>query len=163
MRVLIAVKGSEPESFLQQAVTLLGRDGLEMVLLAHVIDVGHRDGVEMGRERYLGRRHLGQARAETLWQAEQDRARVDLLQARQTLISAGVPERVVHEVILQGRPNEVLRELAERERVDVIVVSGRPGKPGPHSLGKTARFLVDHAPRAALLIRPPAASHSRQR
>jgi len=156
MRVLIAVKGSEPESFLQQAVTLVGRDGLEMMLLAHVIDVGHRDQVEMGRERYLGRRHLGQARAENLWQAEQDGARMDLLQARQTLISAGVPERVVHEVILQGRPNEVLRELAERERVDVIVVSGRPGKPGPHSLGKTARFLVDHAPRAALLIRPSA-------
>jgi hypothetical protein len=35
------------------------------------------------------------------------------------------------------------------------VVRARPGRPGPHSLGKTARFLVDHAPLAALLVRDP--------
>jgi hypothetical protein len=55
--------------------------------------------------------------------------------------------------VLRGKPKEELRSLAEREHVALIVVHGRAEKPGPHSVGKTARFLIDHCPEAALLVR----------
>jgi precorrin-6B methylase 1 len=69
------------------------------------------------------------------------------------LARAGVDGERVQEIALFGRPNEDLRRLADEKRVDLIIVGGRPRKPGPHSLGKTARFLIDHAQRAILMVR----------
>lgn len=157
MNVLIPVTGTEDEIFFRQAVALTGLERADGIILAHVVDSGPRADLEFGRERYLGRRPLPDRRTVALSRAEDDRAREGIAFARQALQDAGVPPGVIREVVLRGKPNEALRDLADGERIDLIVVRARPGKPGPHSLGKTARFLVDHAPGAALLIRPAAA------
>jgi nucleotide-binding universal stress UspA family protein len=153
MKVLIAIKGTERAPFFELLVSLGCLAAADDVLLAHVVDVGPRTGIEGGRERFMVHRSLGAARSGQIEVAESDAAYAVLQAAFDSLIAAGFPEERVRLTALRGRPNESLRQLAEDESVDLIVVAGRSGKPGPHSLGKTARFLVDHAPRAALLVR----------
>lgn len=152
VKVLIAIKGSEDAGYYQRVAALLPSGEIE-VLLAHVIDTGPRQDLEAGRERYLGRRPLTPERSTQLTQAEDDRARAVLQHARGVLESASIAGRGIREVTLRGKPKEELRALAEAEDVDLIVVGGHQGKPGPHSLGKTARFMADHTRRAALLVR----------
>lgn len=152
-KVLIAVKGSEEERFFRRVTELAPVDAAEVILLAHVIDAGTRADLELGRDRYLGRRLLGAGRTVDLSRAEEERASAALQFARRALVEAGVPAERLRELVLRGRPNETLRDLAGTEGIDLIVVGGRQEKPGPHSVGKTARFLIDHAPRAAMLVR----------
>lgn len=153
VKVLIAVKGTEGESFFQRLLALGCLAGAHTVMLAHVVDLEPRSGVEAGRERFMVRRALSPTRSGQIEVAEDERAQAVLQAALHRLLAGGVaPDRTRH-AVLRGKPNEALRRLAEDESFDLIVVGGRPGKPGPHSLGKTARFLVDHAPRAALLVR----------
>lgn len=154
MKVLIAVKGAEGAAYFQQAAALAPLAEASLIILAHVIDTGPRGDLEFGRDRFLGRRPLPPQRGEELARAEEERAQAGLAFAREALLHAGIPEAVIRVVMPRGKPNEALRELAEAEQIDLVVVAARGGKPGPHSLGKTARFLVDHAPHAALLIRP---------
>lgn len=153
MKILVAVKGSEGELFFRRAASLAPLASAEEVLLAHVIDIVPRADLEVGRERFLTRRPLSVEREAALERAEEERARAALQFARHVLAVAGVPEDRMREVTLHGKPNEELRRLAEEERVDLVLVQGRSGKPGPHSVGKTARYLIDHAPRSALLVR----------
>jgi nucleotide-binding universal stress UspA family protein len=119
----------------------------------HVIDRAARDEMRLGRGRYPGRQQLGSQRSAGLEQAENERTSLVLQFARHSLARAGVDGERVQEIALFGRPSEELRRLADEKRVDLIIVGGRPGKPGPHSLGKTARFLIDHAQRAILMVR----------
>jgi nucleotide-binding universal stress UspA family protein len=153
VRVLIAVKGSEEARFFVEIATLTPLQAASNILLAHVVDMGPRADVERGRDRFLVRRPLAPERLMELTRVEEEGAQAVLQFARQTLVAVGVPDAHIHEMILRGKPNEELQRLTEAERTDLVVVGGRPGKPGPHSLGKTARFLIDHAPRAALLVR----------
>jgi nucleotide-binding universal stress UspA family protein len=153
MKILIAVKGTEGELFFRRAATLAPLTTAEEVLLAHVIDAGPRADLEVGRERFLTRRPLSPERGADLLRAEEERAGSALQFARQALVVVGVSEDRIREITLRGKPNEELRRLAEGERVDLVLVQGRSGKPGPYSVGKTARFLIDHAPRSALLVR----------
>lgn len=153
MKVLIAVKGSENEGFYSRLARLVALRDADQILLAHVIDTGPREHLEVGRGRFLERRPLGRERAGELTQAEEEHGRAALQTARSALERTGVPLDHLDELILSGHANEMLRDLAEREGIDIVVVGGRPGRPGPHSIGKTARFLIDHCPQAALLIR----------
>lgn len=153
MKVMIAISGSEHEEFFRRVVAFAGLERAEEILLAHVIDTKHRAEVEFGRERFFTKHAMPEGRRADLTEAEEARAQAGMRFARQALIAAGVPEGRVRDVMLRGKPNEELQRLAEAERIDLIVVGGREGKPGPHSLGKTARFLIDHAPNAALLVR----------
>ncbi len=153
MKVLIAISGFEHEGFFRRVVTLAPLHGADEIRLAHVIDTKHRAEVEFGRERHFTKRAMPEERRVDLMQAEEFRAQAAMRSARRALIDAGLPENRVLDVMLRGKPNEELQRLAEDERIDLIVVGGREGKPGPHSIGKTARFLIDHAPNAALLVR----------
>ena len=153
MNVLIAVKGAEDRAFFQRAAALAHLDLADEVLIAHVVDTGPRSGIEQGRDRFMTRRPLGAERSAELERIEQEAARARLQFARQVLMEAGVREQTVREIVLRGRPNEELRALAVSERPDLVVVQGRAGESGPRSLGKTARFVVDHAPGSALLVR----------
>jgi nucleotide-binding universal stress UspA family protein len=153
VKVLIAVKGNEDEAFFRQVATLAPLAQADAILLVHVIDTAPRADLERGRDRFLGRRPVRAEQSTELDDVEADHARALLQHARGVLISLGLPDDRVHEIVLRGRPKDELRSVAEREQVNLVVVRGRPGKPGPHSLGKTARFLIDHCPEAALLIR----------
>ncbi|HEX8917349.1 MAG TPA: universal stress protein [Chloroflexota bacterium] len=153
MIVLLAVDGSEPPEYFGRVATLAPLRSADEVILAHVVDSGPRSDLEAGRDRFMMRRPLSPERGTEIERAERERALTALERARQTLQDLEVSGERMRSVALQGRPNEELRHLAERERVDLIVVRGRGGKPGPHSLGKTARYLVDHTPTAALMVR----------
>ncbi|HLJ67475.1 MAG TPA: universal stress protein [Chloroflexota bacterium] len=153
MKVLIALKGNEGAVFFRRLAALLPLTRAEAILLVHVIDVTPRADLERGRERYLVRRPVSPEQTAELAGAEEAHAEAVLQFARQQLAASGLPDERIHEVTARGKPKEELRRLAEEERVSLIVVHGRPGKPGPHSLGKTARFLVDHCPEAAMVIR----------
>lgn len=153
MIVLIPVSGAEDERFFECAAGLIPLARAEAVLLAHVIDTGARGDVERGRERYLLRRPLPAHRADELSEAEESRARAALGFARQALTAAGIEDGMIREVTLHGKPKEALRDLAQQEGAAITIVRARPGETGPHSLGKTARFLVDHVPGSALVIR----------
>jgi nucleotide-binding universal stress UspA family protein len=153
MRILIAVKGTEREQFYQQLAALLPWREASQILLLNVIDAEPRSGVEVGRDRYFGRRSLGGGRAEALAKAEDEHARAVLQSAHAALAGAGMTAGRLDDLILRGKPNETIRDLADGEDVDLIVVAAREARPGPHSLGKTVRFLVDHAPHATLVVR----------
>jgi nucleotide-binding universal stress UspA family protein len=51
-----------------------------------------------------------------------------------------------------GRPEHAVVEAAAE--FDLLVLSRTNLQPGPHSLGHATRFVVDHAPRAILLVWP---------
>lgn len=152
-KVLLAIKGNEDEGWLGRVVGVTGLRSAERVLLVHVVDTEPRHDLALGRERYLGRRRLGEDRLEELTRVEEESAAATLESARADLRSAGIPDERLDVVVLHGKPNETIRELAVRERFDLIVVAGRSERPGPHSLGKTARFLIDHAPVAGMMVR----------
>jgi nucleotide-binding universal stress UspA family protein len=154
VKVLVALKGTEGESFFRRLLSLGCLGGADEVMLAHVVDVEPLSGMEGGRERFMVRRALSPIRGGEIELAEEERARAVVARALRTLVAGGISHDRAHSIVLRGKPNEALRRLAEDESFDLIVVGGRPGKPGPHSLGKTARFLVDHAPQAALLVWP---------
>lgn len=153
MKVLIAVKGTEQPSFFATILELGCLTAAEYVLVAHVVDVEARAGIEGGRERFMMHRSLSATRSGQIEAAELEAAQTVLQTAHDVLVPGGIPDERFHRTVLRGRPTETLRQLAEEQSIDLIVVGGRPGLPGPHSVGKTARFLVDHAPRAALLVR----------
>jgi nucleotide-binding universal stress UspA family protein len=153
MKILLAIKGNEDDGWYGRVARVAALPAADSVVLVHVVDIGPKHGIEQGRERYLGLRPLGGDRLAALAQAEEEAAAGLIEAARAALIAAGVPAELMQSRILHGKRREVIRELAEREHVDLIVVAGRNGKPGPHSVGKTARFLIDHAPTAALLVR----------
>lgn len=153
VKILLPIKGDEDEAYFQRAAAIAPLATAERIALAHVIDAVPRGDLEYGRERYLGHRSLPEGRRDELVRAEEDRASAALGFARHALRGAGVPDDRIEEIVLRGKPKETLRDLAERDEIELIVVRARGGKPGPHSLGKTARFLVDHAPHAVLVVR----------
>lgn len=153
MKVLIAVDGREDDAYFIRVAALAPLDRADEVVLVHVVDSGPRASMEVARDRFLVRRPLLPEREVELERAEEEGARDTLARALAALKGIGVPEERLREVTLQGKPNEAIRRLADDEDVALIVVRGREGKPGPHSLGKTARFLVDHTRHAALLVR----------
>jgi nucleotide-binding universal stress UspA family protein len=154
MRVLFPVGGGEGAGFFAAAVGLLAARDVTAALVVHVVDEARRAGLERGRERFLDRRALGPHRQAEIEEAEQEAA--EEIVTRACTVLAGLlpvrPERTV----LRGKTNEVLRDLAEEWEADLIVVRARSGRPGPHSIGKTARFLIDHAPKGALMVRDDA-------
>ena len=59
----------------------------------------------------------------------------------------------VHRVAVSGRPESIV--MAAAATADVLVLARDGRKPGPHSLGRASRYIVDHAPCTVLLAWPP--------
>lgn len=151
MTVLIAVKGNEGSRFYRAASSLIGGNS-EAIVLAHVVDTSVREEFDMRFERH-GRRALPAARQAELNAADEERARSVLDAACAQLVQAGVDEGRLRSERLEGKPREALVRFVERERVELVVVGARPNERVPHSVGKTARFVLDHVCCSALLIR----------
>jgi hypothetical protein len=56
-----------------------------------------------------------------------------------------------------GRPEHEVAAAAAAVRLLVLARDGNRTRPGPKSLGPQARFVVDHAPAAVLLVWPESA------
>ncbi len=146
--VVVGVGESNPGHALRGLRDTLG-EAPEAMLLCHVIDNGARG--ELGLAHGFGphRRHPG-PHAREVAQAERDAA-------------AGILEEAAREVpgsqtrVEEGEPGRVLCRLAGEQRAALLVVGARngpgPDVPKPHSIGHTARFVLDHAPCPVLLVR----------
>lgn len=127
--------------------TLDGQPG--DLLLCHVIDNGARG--ELGLTHGFGP-HRGPPghHAREVVQAERDAAAGVLREAAREAPGSEVQTE-------EGEPGRVLCRVAAERGATLLVVGARNG-PGPdaaepHSVGRTARFVLDHAPCPVLLVR----------
>ncbi len=151
MRVLVGIDLRGGTELLQRLNRLVPLQGGELVL-AHVIDNGARGEMDLARARLvhrpIPRHHLRQVD-----EAEREAAREALEEAARVAQRLGAAAETV---VAEGEPGRVLAILAARRACQLAVVaarSGGEGEVGPHSIGHTARFLLDHSPCPVLLLR----------
>lgn len=153
MHVLIAVKGPEPEEFFTRIGALL--PGAALGMLVHVIDERPHREIEMVERHSLLHRNLPSERAKRMESAEREAAQRVLDRAQQLLARARFTNAAVEQVIVRGRPEREIVRIADDREADLVVVCGRREKrPGPKSVGKVARFVLDHVTCDVLLVRP---------
>jgi len=150
MRVVIALDERPDDTPLGRVGQLLDLRGAEIVL-AHALDTGPREEWEQGALRRLLR--PGPPRADG------ERMRTVDLDAGERLLAAAAsatgawPSASVRTRLLEGSPKHALRALLDAEGADVLVVFVHGRAVGPASIHKEARFLIDHAPCAVLVVK----------
>ncbi|HLH61073.1 MAG TPA: universal stress protein [Ktedonobacteraceae bacterium] len=150
MRVLCCLDGTNIEEISKAVSTLLQSEARTIGLL-YVIDSGPQGEMERQRERFLRPPHPPAPRREQMRQAEIASAQ-DILEEGTRYLPGG--ERLQRE----GRPEREIVQCAADWSADLLVLCPRspknPGPPlGPKSVGHVARFVLDHAPCAVLLVR----------
>ena len=144
MRVLVWIVEDTWRATVATAAAFLPADA--DITLLHVT-ASEAEAVARGaRYGLLGRAH--RAPAESLQVISEQSAR-DLLAEAQQLLG--------RQAVRQARRGRVEREVvAAAEEMDLLVLARDRGRAhrGPRSLGSTARFVVDHAPCAVLLVWP---------
>lgn len=143
---------------------LLQRVGMEHELcLLHVIDTGPRHTLD---EFLHGPGPLRRPRPpppppgrpqplDPVDRAEAEAGAAALEEARREAEGAGAR---ISTQVERGRPEQVIVQVAQEQRCDLIAIQaseGAAGRPrlGPKSVGHTARFVLDHAPCDVLLLR----------
>ncbi len=160
MRALVWITESGWEGCVDQAAMLLAPDA--EVTLLHVAATDVEGLVAGGPGRLLGRhpppRH---EREQPMHAIAEHGARALLESARDRLEAAwGQPARSPSgesSVRLLARRGRLEREVLEACADADLLVLGRDGddrRPGPGSLGRHARFVVDHAPCTVALVWP---------
>jgi nucleotide-binding universal stress UspA family protein len=152
MRILIGVAERGAPELLSDLDRVVRLQSVEL-LLAHVIDSGVRGEIDLSRGRLLSR-PLPAHRLRSIGEAERRAAGTAVEEAAMAASSlGGVPETVIAE----GEPGRVLCRLAGERGCDLVAVASRVDRaretPGPHSIGHTSRFVLDHSPRPVLLVR----------
>ena len=149
MRILCAI-GIRRGSELVRQVATMARESDELVLL-HVIDAGPRHDLNGLR----GPLHPHHERKGELDAAEEETGEATLGEA---LEEAGRLGLVAAKRLERGRPEQVIVSLAAEIGAGLVVIQARESpqshpRIGPPSVGRTARFVVDHSPTAVLLLR----------
>jgi nucleotide-binding universal stress UspA family protein len=150
MRVLCCLDGTNVER-LSQATEILSTAPSIVFGLLYVIDTGPQKDLEHTRERFL--RFSGSPRARQLEMREAEKSSAkDIMKEGLASYPAGKAlER-------NGRPEREIVGVANEWQADLVVICPRTNyseKPstGPKSVGHVARFVLDHAPCAVLLVR----------
>jgi nucleotide-binding universal stress UspA family protein len=125
----------------------LARAPADDVTLLHVTDTGAVDAAQGAFTALLGRAGAGPgAQLEAMTEA----AATEMLEAAAARL--GRPARALRR---RGRPE---REVVDEARgADLLILARLGAEAGPRSLGKAARFVVDHAACPVLLVWPGAA------
>jgi len=153
MRVLCAVGQRGGPKVVQRLAEILTA-GTELLLL-HVVDTGPRHDLK----HLIGQLRHGPAggpgHESELHAAEESVGKTSLAETQEAAEAAGFSARTS---LVWGKPEKVILQLAESERVSLICISAREGAEGhphigPASVGHTARFVLDHAPCDVLLLR----------
>ena len=156
MRIVVAVDEHPVESALGRLPQLTPLQGAE-ALLVHVLDTGGREEWERGAARRLfhpgGPARRGDERMHAADLAGGERAL-----ARAAVVAASWPDARVETRLLQGSPKHEIRRLLDDEGADLLVVFIQNHDVGPKSIGKEARFLIDHAPCPVLVVKQVASS-----
>jgi nucleotide-binding universal stress UspA family protein len=147
MRALVWIVEDTWEATVAEAAAFLPPDA-EITLL-HVAPAGLEELAGGARRGLLGRHHPPPPpHHRGLREISEEAAQALLADAREQLgrdaATVSLRGRVEHEVV------------AAAESADVLILSrdGDRHRPGPHSLGPPARFVVDHAPCGVLLVWP---------
>jgi nucleotide-binding universal stress UspA family protein len=146
MRALVWIIEDTWQATIAEAAAFLPRDA-EITLL-HVTSTEPETLARAARRGLLGRHQPPTPAPEPL-QAISEQAANELLADAATRLGRPATQqarrgRVEHEVIAAAEPMDIL----------VLARDGDHQHLGPHSLGPTARFIVDHAPCRVLLIWP---------
>jgi nucleotide-binding universal stress UspA family protein len=150
MRVLCCLDGANLESVLKAMEIPSPAEGLTVGLL-HVIDIGPRKDIAHTRERFFRPHILPGRRDDELRQADKSAASSILKEGLTAFSGAEIIER-------EGRPEREIITAAKEWKADLIVICAQAGNSrrpdiGPKSVGHVARFVLDHAPCAVLLVR----------
>lgn len=153
MRTLCCLDGTNTEQ-IRHAVSSLLTPSDRTIGLLYVTDSGPHADLERHRERFLRPPGLPPARREQMRQAEAASAQDILAEGERVFPGA---ERI-HRT---GRPEREIVNTAAAWQADLVLICPRSiygDKPeiGPKSIGHIARFVLDHAPCAVLLVRPAA-------
>ena len=146
MRALVWIVEDTWEATVAEAAAFLPADA--DVTLLHVAPGDVETLARGSREGLLGRarRHPPPAPPEPLRAISDEAAEALLAEAR---------ERLGRDARAERRRGRVEREVvAAADAMDILVLArdGDRSRPGPHSLGLHARFVVDHAPCRVLLV-----------
>lgn len=156
MHILCAIGQRDGPQIIQRLATVLGSQ--HEIYLLHVLDPAPRHGLED----YLHspgpvphQRPLPPEQTRALDEAEQTAGQAALAEALEAAQKAGFS--VVGE-IQRGKPEQMIVRTALGTESQLIVIrasEGTQGRPqiGPASVGRTARFVLDHAPCDVLLLR----------
>jgi nucleotide-binding universal stress UspA family protein len=150
MRVLCCLDGTNIEQ-ISKAVSAMLQPDARTIGLLYVIDSGPHGEMERQRERFLRPPHPPMARREQMRQAEEASAQDILEDGTRYLPGAEQLQR-------EGRPEREIVQCATDWSADLIVICPHspknPGHPLVHqSVRHVARFVLDHAPCAVLLVR----------
>ena len=144
MTVLVWVTGG---SWMACVDAALARAPADEVTLLYVTDAGAVDAAQGAFSALLGR---GGAGPGAQLQAAAEATATEVLEAAAARL--GRPARQLRR---HGRPE---REVVHAARgADLLIVARQGGEAGPRSVGKAARFVVDHASCPVLLVWPGAA------
>jgi nucleotide-binding universal stress UspA family protein len=155
MRALVWIVDDTWEATVDEADAFLPADADVTLLYVAPADVesvaeGSRHGL-LGRRRprpgpHKGPRHHGPPPPEPLRAISEEAAAALLAAARERL------GRDATTVSLRGRVEREVVAAADRADVLVLARDGDRTRPGPHSLGPAARYVVDHASCRVLLV-----------
>jgi nucleotide-binding universal stress UspA family protein len=152
LKALLCVGGAPPDRLLEIAVPLLGQQ-VDWVP-THIVDVrGHRD-LGFLRGGIPGAGPLSRSQQEVINAATAEHTRTILEAAEASLRKRGL--RPEPPQIRVGEPGREICAVAVAIAADLVVLfasrRARAGS-GPHSVGHTARFVLDHASCPVLLVR----------
>jgi nucleotide-binding universal stress UspA family protein len=138
------------ESWMACVDAALVRAPADEVTLLHVTDAGAVDAAQGAFTALLGRGGAGPAGQ---LEAMAEAAATEVLEAAAARLA-----RPAQQLRRRGRPE---REVVQAARGAALLVLARQGaEAGPRSLGRAARFVVDHASCPVLLVWPgPAPEH----
>lgn len=150
MRVVVAVDERPGETPLERVPALLHMQGTEVVLV-HVLDPAGREEWERAAGRHLMRPSAPHRAAEGMRLADHAEGERLLVAAAQR--AAGWGAARVETRLLEGSPKHTIRALLDGEGAEALVVFVRGPEVGPKSIHREARFLIDHAPCAVLVVK----------
>jgi nucleotide-binding universal stress UspA family protein len=132
------------ESWMACGDAALARAPADDVTLLHVTDAGAVDAAQGAFSALLGRAGAGPG---AQLEATADTAATEVLEA-----AAGRMGRPAEQLRRRGRPEHEVVQAAGG--ADLLILARQGAEAGPRSLGKAARFVVDHAACPVLLVWP---------
>mgnify|MGYP001243339053 CR=1 FL=1 len=150
MRLVIAVDERPAEALLERVPEIINVRAAE-ILLVHVLDPGGPEEWERIAGRHLlrpGPLGRGRERMRAVDRTEGERVLSRAAAAAEAWGATGLETR-----LLEGSPKHEIVELLGTEGANLLVVFVHGREIGPKSIHKGARFMIDHAPCPALIIK----------